>query len=58
MSQTQGEPIFVRETLLKLKLHIEPNTLVVEDCNTSLSTDRISRQKLNRVIMKLTDIMN
>jgi hypothetical protein len=50
---------FVKETLLKPKSHIEPHILIVEDFNTPLSlTYRILRQKVNRKIMKLTDIMN
>jgi hypothetical protein len=49
------EPIFVKETLLKLKLYIEP----FRDFSITLSpTDRLSRQKLNRKIMKLTNSMN
>ena len=53
------EPIFVKETLLKLRSHIEPHTLIVGDFNRPLSSsDRSFRQKLSREIMKLIDIMN
>jgi hypothetical protein len=49
---------FVKETLLKLKAHIKPHTLVVGDFNTPLSsTDGSSGQELNREIMKVIDIM-
>jgi hypothetical protein len=52
-------PTFVKETLPKLNSHIEPHTLIVEDLNTLLlPINRSFRQKLNREIMKLTNIMN
>jgi hypothetical protein len=45
-------PIFVKETLLKLKSYIEPHSLIVGDFNAPLS----SRHKQNREVLDLTDI--
>ena len=51
-------PIYVKETLLKLKLHIKSNTLIVGEFNTPLlPMDVSTRQKLNREIRELTDVL-
>jgi hypothetical protein len=50
---------FVKGILLKLKSHIEPHTLIVGDIYTLLSPIHMpSRQKLNREIIELTDVVN
>ena len=51
-------PSYVKEILLKLKSCIKAHTLIVGDFNTSLSPlDRLVRQKINREIKELADIM-
>ena len=51
-------PTYVKETLLKLKLHIKPHTLIVGDFNTPLApVVKSTRQQLNRRIRELRDVM-
>ena len=52
-------PTYVKETLLTLESHNKPHTLVVGDFNTPfLPMGRSTRQKLNREIRELKDVMN
>ena len=51
-------PTFVKETSVKLKLHIKSHALIVGALNIPLSTmDWLARQKLNKETRQLTDIM-
>jgi hypothetical protein len=50
-------PKFIKQTLLSIKEHMDPDARIVEDFNTP-TIDRTSKQELNRGILGLNNTMD
>ena len=58
-SPSTRAPILIKETLMKLKPHITPHTIIVGDFNIPFSSkDRSGKHKLNKERVKLTEVTN
>ena len=52
-------PQYIRQVLTSIKGEIDSSTIIVEDCNTPLSSmDRSSRQKINKETQALNDTLD
>jgi hypothetical protein len=59
MHPMSSVPNFIKHTQKDLKSHINPNTVVLDEFNTTLSPiDRSFRQKNNKEILDLNDTID